>query len=55
MTDRRIYTHVSGKAVKGLQRLVKNREVFVKPTADGYTVITASRTEKAKSRKHIAA
>lgn len=54
MTDKRIYTHVSGKAVKGLQRLVRNREVYVKPTADGYTVITASKDKKDTKRREYA-
>lgn len=46
MTDKRVYTHMSGLAVRGLQRLAKDREVFIKPTADGYTVVTASRGKK---------
>lgn len=42
MADERIYTHMSGKAVKGLTRLVRNRDVYVKPSAHGYTVVTKS-------------
>lgn len=51
MTDKRVYTHVSRKAVRGLQRIVRGREVFVKPTEDGYTVITA----KAEGRERLPA
>ncbi|WP_296719662.1 hypothetical protein [Erythrobacter sp.] len=54
MTDKRIYTHVSGKAVLGLQRLVRDREIFVKPTDDGYTVVTASREKKPRGRRQYA-
>ena len=54
MTDKRIYTHVSEKAVKGLQRIARDREVFVQPTADGYTVVTASREKASKARRAFA-
>ena len=42
MADERVYTYVSGKALKGLQRLVPNRDVYIKesPSARGYTVVT---------------
>ena len=42
MADERIYTYVSGKALKGLQRLVPNRDVYMKESASGrgYTVVT---------------
>ena len=44
MADKRVYTSVSGKAVKGLQRLVRGREVYVSmaPSDRGYTVVTTS-------------
>lgn len=54
MTDKRIYTHVSEKAVKGLQRIARNREVFVQPTADGYNVVTASRDKMPKPKRAFA-
>lgn len=52
MAEKRVYTAVSGKAVKGLQRLVRNRELYVSavPSDRGYTVITKS-TLQAKSRR----
>jgi hypothetical protein len=45
MADKRVYTFVSGKAVKGLQRLVRNRDVYVSatPSDRGYTVLTTPR------------
>ena len=55
MADERVYTYVSGKAVKGLQRLTPNREVYVResPSARGYTVVTrdakSGRFERAPS------
>lgn len=44
MAEKRVYTFVSGKAVKGLQRIARNRDVYVStsPSDRGYTVITAS-------------
>lgn len=44
MADKRVYTSVSGKAVKGLQRLVREREVYVSmaPSERGYTVVTTA-------------
>jgi hypothetical protein len=42
MADERVYTYVSGKALRGLQRLVPSREVYFKESASakGYTVVT---------------
>jgi hypothetical protein len=41
MTDKRVYTRMSGLAVKGLQRLVPDREIYVRDEASGgFTVIT---------------
>jgi hypothetical protein len=41
MTDERVYTRMSGLAVKGLQRLVPDREIYVRDEASGgFTVIT---------------
>lgn len=55
MADKRerVYTYVSGKAVKGLQRLAPHRELYVKesPSARGYTVITKDRAPS-PSRKN---
>ena len=43
MDDTRVYTHVSGKALKGMQQLFKDREIYISAnvTAQGYTVMTA--------------
>lgn len=43
MVKKRIYTHVSEKAVKGFQRLAATKHVFVTPAANGeFTVVTVN-------------
>jgi hypothetical protein len=49
MTDERVYTRMSGLAVKGLQRLVRDREIYVRDEGSaGFTVITKGSHHKAK-------
>lgn len=52
MTDKVIYTHVSAKAVKGIERLAKDRDmrVFLSPESGDYTVVTS----RAKSTRKAA-
>ena len=53
MVKKRIYTHVSEKAVKGFQRLAASKHVYVTPSGDGeFTVVTV---DKAKSKMREAA
>ena len=43
--DEKVYTNMSGLAVKGLQRLARDRDIFVRESTSergGYTVITKS-------------
>jgi hypothetical protein len=40
MEGERVYTRMSGQAVKGLQRLVRGRKIYVRDDRDGFTVIT---------------
>jgi hypothetical protein len=44
----RIYTHVSGKALKGMQQLFRDRDIYISAnvSADGYTVLTAPKGEE---------
>lgn len=50
MTNERVYTRMSGQAVKGLQRLVRDREIYVRDEiSGGFTVITKGRHTKTKS------
>jgi hypothetical protein len=43
MSDERVYTRMSGQAVKGLQRLIRDREIYVRDEASGgFTVVTKS-------------
>lgn len=48
MAERRVYTGVSAKAVKGLKRLSPEREIYVStaPGGKGYTVITKDKDER---------
>ena len=41
--DTRLYTHVSGKALKGMQKLFRDRDIYISANVspDGYTVLTA--------------
>lgn len=50
----RIYTHVSGKALKGMQQLFRDREIYISAntSADGYTVMTAPKKGEGSSLKH---
>ena len=50
MGETRVYTHVSGKALRGMQRLFVNRDIYISPnvSADGYTVLTKPKRESAK-------
>lgn len=52
--DERVYTNVSGLAVKGLQRLARDRDIFVRESErGGYTVITKSgRIGKGWAKSH---
>lgn len=51
MTDERVYTRMSGQAVKGLQRLVRGREIYVRDeVSGGFTVITKSSRSKNQGR-----
>jgi hypothetical protein len=53
MVKKRIYTHVSEKAVKGFQRLAASKHVYVTPAGDGeFTVVTI---DKPKARVREAA
>ena len=50
MTDERVYTRMSGLAVKGLQRLVRDRQIYVRDeVSGGFTVITKGGRAKAKN------
>jgi hypothetical protein len=42
LVEKRVYTGVSAKAVKGLKRLVPERDIYVatSPAGNGYTVVT---------------
>lgn len=40
MADERVYTRLSGLAVKGLLRIVRDRKVYVRDDREGFTVIT---------------
>ena len=40
MEGDRVYTRMSGLAVKGLQRLVRDRKIYVRDDRYGFTVIT---------------
>lgn len=40
MADERVYTRLSGRAVKGLLRIVRDRKIYVRDDAEGFTVIT---------------
>ena len=65
MDETRVYTHVSGKALKGMKRLFKGRDIYISPTTspDGYTVLTKPQKESrkagigayAKRREHLTA
>jgi hypothetical protein len=47
--DERVYTNMSGLAVRGLQRLARDRDIFVRESPKdrgGYTVITTGRSSK---------
>jgi hypothetical protein len=47
MVKKRIYTHVSEKAVKGFQRLAASKEVFVTPAGNGeFTVVTVDKPKQ---------
>ncbi len=47
MVKKRIYTHVSAKAVQGLQRLSATKEVYVRPSTGGeFTVVTVNKPKK---------
>ena len=39
MTEKKVFTHVSGKALKGFQRLSQGREIVAMPSAGGFTVV----------------
>jgi hypothetical protein len=45
-SDERVYTHMSGLAVKGLQRLARDREIFVRDEVGGFTVVTKGASHK---------
>lgn len=51
MDEMRIYTHVSGKAVKGMKRLFKGRDIYISPSTSsgGYTVLTKPRKSSRKT------
>ena len=54
----RIYTHVSGKALKGMQQLFRDRDIYISSaiSSDGYTVMTAPKGEeltRTKCRKRF--
>lgn len=51
MTDKVIYTHVSAKAVEGIKRLAKDRDVrvFLSPESGEYTVVTRSAKSTGKA------
>lgn len=51
-SDERVYTRMSGMAVKGLQRIVRDRSIYVRESATergGYTVVTKGALGKTKS------
>jgi hypothetical protein len=49
MNKERVYTRMSGQAVKGLQRLARNREIYVRDEVSGrFTVITKNGHSKSK-------
>ena len=50
MTEERVYTRMSGQAVKGLKRLARDREIYVRDeVSGGFTVVTKG-GEKATKR-----
>ena len=52
MTKKRIYTHVSEKAVRGFQRLAATKHVYVMPVESGeFTVVTV---DKPKDKRRVA-
>lgn len=47
MSDERVYTRMSGQAVKGLQRIARGREIYVRDeVSGGFTVVTKSSAHK---------
>jgi len=58
MENERVYTRMSGQAVKGLQRIVRDRKIYVRESASergGYTVITKGKTAKEKRYEKLSA
>ena len=53
MSDTRVYTHVSGKALKGMQQLFKGREIYISSnvSSDGYTVMTMPKKDAAYQKR----
>ena len=47
--DERVYTRMSAQAVKGLQRLVRDRKIYVRDDREGFTVITKGADASRKS------
>lgn len=54
MGEKRVYTGVSAKAVKGLKRLSPEREIYVaaSPGGKGYTVVTKDKGERPPRGSH---
>lgn len=50
MDESRVYTHVSGKALKGMQRLFVDRDIYISTnvSSDGYTVVTKPKKDVRK-------